>query len=228
MDRDKQASGAESILKFYDRRGYRNAVGTGQKPAVVVIDFSNAFTRGASDFPGGDFAPETAQTKRLLEAARQRDVPIFYTTIAYADPEKESGFWGKKVPWLSRCKLGSDAVAIDSVLDPRPNEAVIVKKFPSAFFETDLQKRLHALGVDTIVLAGCTTSVCVRATAVDAMQHHFHTLVAAEAVGDFDPGLHAVHLRDLDARYADVMPVDDILNYFHSLPRPAAQSTGTR
>jgi maleamate amidohydrolase len=228
MERDKQLSGAESILKFYDKRGYHNAVGTGQKPAIVVIDFSNAFTRGASDFPGGDFAAEIAQTRRLLEAARERDLPIFYTTIAYANPEKESGFWGKKVPWLSRCQLGSDAVAIDAVLDPRPDEAVIVKKFPSAFFETGLQERLQALGVDTIVLAGCTTSVCVRATAVDAMQRNFHTLVAAEAVGDFDPGLHAVHLRDLDARYADVMSVDDILDYFRSLPRPATQSTGTR
>ena len=124
------------------------------------------------------------------------------------------------MPWLNCCKLGSDAVAIDTVLDPRPNEPVIVKKFPSAFFETDLQDRLHALGVDTIVLAGCTTSVCVRATAVDAMQRNFHTLVAAEAVGDLDAALHAVHLRDLDARYADVMPVDDLLAYFHSLPLP--------
>src|SRR5205085_10586746 len=96
-----------------------------------------------------------------------------------------------------------------------------VKKFPSAFFETDLQDRLQALGVDTIVLAGCTTSVCVRATAVDAMQRNFHTLVAAEAVGDLDAALHAVHLRDLDARYADVMPVDNLLDYFHSLPPPS-------
>ena len=84
----KAASGAEGILKFYDRRGYRNAVGTGRKPAIVVIDFSNAFTRGASEFPGGDFASETAQTRRLLDVARELDLPIFYTTIAYADPEK--------------------------------------------------------------------------------------------------------------------------------------------
>jgi maleamate amidohydrolase len=221
MDREKQPPGAEGILKFYDRRGYRNAVGTGRKPAIVVIDFSNAFTRGASEFPGGDFASETAQTRRLLDVARERDLPVFYTTIAYADPEKESGFWGKKVPWLNCCKLGSEAVAIDTVLDPRPNEPVIVKKFPSAFFETDLQDRLHRLGVDTIVLAGCTTSVCVRATAVDAMQRNFHTLVAAEAVGDLDAALHAVHLRDLDARYADVMSVDDLLDYLHSLPLPS-------
>ena len=132
------------------------------------------------------------------------------------------------MPWLNCCKLGSDAVAIDTVLDPRPNEAVIVKKFPSAFFETDLQDRLHALGVDTIVLAGCTTSVCVRATAVDAMQRNFHTLVAAEAVGDLDAALHAVHLRDLDARYADVMSVDDLLAYFHSLPLPSNSNQSER
>jgi nicotinamidase-related amidase len=218
MGRGKPAPGAESILSFYDTRGYRNAVGTGQHPAIVVIDFSNAFTRGASQFPGGDFGSEMAQTCRLLSAARERGLPVFYTTIAYADPEKDSGFWGKKVPWLSRCKLGSDAVAIDTVLDPQPGEPVIVKKFPSAFFETDLQDRLHTLGIDTIVLAGCTTSVCIRATAIDAMQRNFHALVAAEAVGDLDPTLHAVHLRDIDARYADVMSVDDLLAYFHSLP----------
>ena len=228
MDREKPPTGAEGILKFYDKRGYRNAVGTGQKPAIVVIDFSNAFTRGAAEFPGGDFTSETTQTRRLLDVARERDLPIFYTTIAYANPEKDSGLWGKKVPWLNCCKLGSEAVAIDTVLDPRPNETIIVKKFPSAFFETDLQDRLHALGVDTIVLAGCTTSVCVRATAIDAMQRNFHTLVAAEAVGDLDAALHAVHLRDLDARYADVMPVDALLAYFQSLPRPAKHPPGTR
>jgi maleamate amidohydrolase len=100
------------------------------------------------------------------------------------------------------------------------DEPVIVKKFPSAFFETDLHQRLRALDIDTLIIAGCTTSVCVRATAIDAMQHHYHTLIAEEAVGDFDPALHAVHLRDLDARYADVLPVDRLLSYFHSLSRP--------
>ena len=219
MDRQKDATGAEQILKFYDARGYRNSVGTGQRPVVVVIDFSNAFTRGTSQFPGGDFSAELESTHRLLTGARERGVPIFYTTIAYADPERDSGFWGKKVPWLSRCKLGSEAVAIDTVLGPRADEPVIVKRFPSAFFETDLHMRLQSLGADTLVIAGCTTSVCVRATAIDAMQHGYHTLIAADAVGDLDPLLHAVHLRDLDARYADAMQVDELLIYFRSLRR---------
>ena len=130
-----------------------------------------------------------------------------------------SGFWGKKVPWLSHCRIGSEAVAIDTILDPRADEPVIVKKFPSAFFETDLEKRLRDFEIDTLVIAGCTTSVCVRATAIDSMQHGYHTLVAAEAVGDFDPALHAVHLRDMDARYADVMQVSELLAYFGTLRR---------
>ena len=200
-------------------RGYRNSIGTGTRPAVLVIDFSNAFTRGTGQFPGGDFASELAQTRRLLEGARKHGVPVFYTTIAYADPQRDSGFWGRKVPWLVHCKLGTEAVDIDPDLHARVDEPVIVKKFPSAFFETDLQERLRALEVDTLIIAGCTTSVCVRATAIDAMQHHYHTLIADEAVGDFDTALHAVHLRDMDARYADVVAVDQILYYFRSLSR---------
>ncbi len=219
MERYKDASVAEQILKFYDSRGYNNSIGTGKRPAVVVIDFSNAFTRGAAQFPGGDFASELLHARRLLEGARKHRVPVFYTTIAYADPDRDSGFWGRKVPWLVHCRAGTEAVDIDPELHAQADEPVIVKKFPSAFFETDLQQRLRALEVDTLIIAGCTTSVCVRATAIDAMQHHYHTLIAEEAVGDFDPALHAVHLRDMGARYADVMPVDQLLSYFSSLSR---------
>jgi maleamate amidohydrolase len=216
MDRDKAVPGTEAILRFYDARGPRNGVGAGVRPALVIVDFSNAFTGGVADLPGGKFAAEIAQTYRLLTVARERGVPVFFTTIAYADTERGPGLWGKKIPWLSICKIGSSAVSIDATLGPLADESIIVKRFPSAFFETDLAARMSTLRIDTIVLAGCTTSVCVRATAVDAMQHGYRTLIAAEAVGDYDAALHAVHLRDLEARYADVMPVDDLLAYFRS------------
>jgi nicotinamidase-related amidase len=216
MDRNRPA-GAEAILRFYDARGQRDRIGPGSRPALVVIDFGNAFTRGVADVPGGDFAAEIAQTRRLLVEARQNKLPVLYTTIAYSDTEHGPGLWGRKIPWLSHCEMGSEAVAIDATLGPLPDEPVIVKKFASAFFDTDLAARMSNLGVDTIVLAGCTTSVCVRATAVDAMQHGFRALIAAEAVGDFDAALHAVHLRDLEARYADVMPVEDVLAYFRTV-----------
>ena len=203
----------EEIFDFYDRRGYHHAVGPGEQPAILVIDFSNAFTKGADDFPGGDFSEEIRQTRRLLDAARSRGLPVFYTTIAYDNPEHDAGLWIKKLPWLGQCKSGSLAVAIDRALDPKPEEPVIVKKFPSAFFGTDLHARLARLGVDTVLLTGCTTSVCVRATAIDAMQHGYRTLVVAEAVGEFSAALHAVHLKDIGARYADVVSVDDALKY---------------
>lgn len=221
MEPRKLVPGAEAILRFYDARGYRHAVGPGARPALVVVDFSNVFTRGSSSFAGGVFASEIAQTCRLLTAARERGVPVLFTTIAYADPQRDPGLWGVKIPWLSTCGMDNPGVAIDTALDARPDEPVIVKKFASSFFGTDLDSRLRAAGVDTVVLAGCTTSVCVRATAVDAMQYGYRTLIAAEAVGDLDPALHAVHLRDLDTRYADVMSVESLVAYLQTIDEPA-------
>jgi nicotinamidase-related amidase len=100
-------------------------------------------------------------------------------------------------------------VEIDPVLARQPDEVVMVKKYPSAFFGTDLHAILQAAGVDTLLIAGCTTSVCVRATAIDAMQHGYRPLVVRQAVGDFEPAIHALHLADLDARYADIVELDD-------------------
>jgi maleamate amidohydrolase len=205
------------IFDFYEQRGYRSAVGLGERPAVLVIDFSNAFTGGRSEFPGGDFVEEVRQARRLLDAARTKTLPIFFTTIAYADPHQDSGLWGVKVPWLVHCKAETNVVAIDNALGVKPSELIIVKKYPSAFFGTDLEQHLLKNNIDTVVLAGCTTSVCIRATAIDAMQRGFRTTIAAEAVGDFDRSLHAVHLRDLDARYADVRHVDELVEYIGGL-----------
>lgn len=203
----------DRLLRFYDERGYDRIVGPGRKPALLVIDFSRAFTGGRTTFPGGDFSAEMRETVRLLAAFRRGALPILFTTIAYEDPVRDAGLWGAKAPWLAHCALGSALVEIDPALGRRPAEPVIVKRFPSAFFGTDLHARLQADGVDTLAIAGCTTSVCVRASAIDAMQHGYRPLVAAEAVGEFDSALHTLHLRDLHARYADVMSVDAILSY---------------
>jgi nicotinamidase-related amidase len=110
-------------------------------------------------------------------------------------------------------------VGIDPRLERRPDEPVIVKPYPSCFFRTDLHERLRAAEVDTLIIAGCTTSVCVRATAIDAMQHGYRPILAAQAIGEFDPAIHAIHLRDLDARYADVTDVDDVLQQLDGYPR---------
>jgi nicotinamidase-related amidase len=200
------------MLAFYQQRGYRAQLGPGKRCALIVIDFSCAFTKGVSAFPGGDFAAELAATQRLLAAARGR-APIIFTTIAYQSDMADAGLWAVKVPWLQACQLDSGVVDIDPVLERRTDEALIVKKMPSAFHRTNLHEMLQAGGVDTILIAGCTTSVCVRATALDAMQHGYRPLVVRQAVGDFDAAIHALHLADLNARYADVIEIDAALTY---------------
>ena len=211
----------EDVLRFYRERGYDRRVGFGKRPAIVVIDFSRAFTGGRSDFPGGEFSREIRQTLRMLEVARAgRAIPVMFTTIAYDDPLRDAGLWGKKVPWLEHCKAGTPLVEIDPELAVQAGEPVIVKKYPSAFFETALEQILRRQNVDTLILAGCTTSVCVRATALDAMQRGFRTVLAAEAVGEFDASLHALHLADLDSRYADVVPVDAVVAYLETVKSP--------
>ena len=209
------------ILEFYRRRGYGHAIGAGSRPALLVIDFSRAFTGGAGAFPGGDFAAELAATARLLAAARP-GIPVFFTTIAYAPDLHEAGWWAHKVPWLRTCRSGSPLVAIDPVLDVQPQDQVIVKHYPSAFFGTGLHAALQQQGVDTLLLAGCTTSVCVRASALDAMQHGYRTLVVQEAVGDFDAAIHTLHLADIGARYCDVVALDDMLTYLRDRRRAPA------
>ena len=219
MEVDAQAR-VEEVLRFYRERGYRRRVGFGAKPAILVIDFSRAFTGGRSDFPGGEFSREIAQTLRMLEVARRgAAIPVLFTTIAYDEPLRDAGLWGKKVPWLEHCRTGTPMVEIDPALGVRPGEPVIVKQFPSSFHGTRLEAMLAEQGVDTLILAGCTTSVCVRATALDAMQRGLRCVLAAEAVGEFDAALHALHLVDLDSRYADVAPVDEVVRYLEGVTR---------
>lgn len=204
--------GLQKILGFYAQRGYGRSVGFGDHPALIVIDFSRAFTAGRTEFPGGRFSAELAATRRLIEAMRPNR-PVIYTTLAYAPHMRDAGFWAVKVPWLVACQQDSPLVEIDPVLQPLASEPVIVKQYPSAFFGTDLHQRLQADQIDTLLIAGCTTSVCVRATALDAMQHGYRAILVQEAIGDFDPAIHVLHLADVDARYGDVIALDAALAY---------------
>jgi nicotinamidase-related amidase len=205
------------LLQFYDNRGYRNRIGFGSRPALIVIDFSCGFTQSSDGFPGGNFAEAMAATAQLLAAMRGR-FPIIFTTIAYDDPARDGGWWTRKVPWLLKFETQAKAVRIDPVLGWHADDILIEKPCPSSFHATGLDTLLRDCNIDTLIIAGCTTSVCVRATAVDAMQHGYRAIVAREAVGDLNPHLHELHLRDLESRYADVTPLSDILAH---LGRPA-------
>ena len=223
---DVQSLRIADLVAFYHQRGWGHSIGPGKRPALVIVDFSLPFTRGTPDHPGGGYDDAISGAGVLLRAARAAKAPVFFTTIAYEKHMLDAGLWAKKVPWIDALQLDGMAMEIDDRLAPEPGEAIIVKKYPSAFFGTDLRDRLDALDVDTVVLAGCTTSCCVRATAIEAMQLGLRTLVCTEAVGDFDPVLHWLHLLDLAARYVDVPTLAELVPYFEACrdqkerPRP--------
>jgi maleamate amidohydrolase len=199
----------------YERKGFANRSGYGRSPALVVVDFINGFTDPTTPL-GGDFAWEITATRQLLEGFRRGKLPIFYTTIAYAEDMRDAGMFGKKVPSLAILQRGSPLIDVDKRMEPRLGEKILEKKYASAFFGTSLDIDLRLLGVDTVILAGCTTSGCIRASAVDAMQYGYHTIVVREAVGDRAAGPHEANLFDIDAKYGDVVELADAIDYLRS------------
>jgi maleamate amidohydrolase len=199
----------------YERKGFAARSGYGKSPILLVVDFINGFTDPKSPL-GGDFASELNATRQLQEAFRRAHLPIAYTTIGYAPDLHDGGLFVKKVPSLAILQRGSRLVEQDERLAPRPDERIIEKQYASAFFGTVLDGHLRSLGVDTVVMAGCTTSGCIRASAIDCLQYGFHTIVVREAVGDRAIGPHEANLFDIDAKYADVVSLWDALDYLRS------------
>ena len=207
----QSATGAE-----YERKGFSARSGYGTRPALLVVDFINGFTDPGTGL-GGDFGAELAVTAKLLAEFRARALPVFFTTVAYEPNLRDAGQFVAKVPALSILVKGSEWVKVDERIRPRPSEQVVVKKYASAFFDTRLEMELQGLGVDTVVMAGCTTSGCIRASAVDSMQHGFHTVVVRDAVGDRAKTPHEVNLFDIDAKYGDVVSSGEVLGYLRGL-----------
>jgi maleamate amidohydrolase len=196
----------------YERKGFAGRSGYGRSPVLLIVDFINAFTDPKTPL-GGDFAWEINATRELQEAFRRGGLPIVYTTIAYRKDLRDGGLFVKKVPSLAILQKGTPLIEVDPRIQPLPGEKVIEKKYASAFFGTDLDVELRKLGVDTVVMAGCTTSGCIRASAIDSLQHGYHTIVVREAVGDRAAGPHEANLFDIDAKYADVVGLAEALDY---------------
>lgn len=215
-----QGNSEDQVGRIYERAGFGAAVRRGSRPALVVVDLSRGFTDAA--YPtGADLAAEVTATRTLLDIARANELPVLFTTIAY-DPGDEARLaWLRKAPGLAVLAAGSELVEIDPRLARGSREPVLVKKGASAFFGTDLADRLHELAVDTVVICGATTSGCVRASVVDAVQHGFPTLVVREAVGDRARPPHDANLFDIEQKYGDVIFLDDAVQYLsaaHSGP----------
>ncbi|MFN7272123.1 MAG: isochorismatase family protein [Gammaproteobacteria bacterium] len=186
----------------------------GRRPALLVIDFVRAYlVPGSPLYAGVEQARADCET--LLRAARKAGIPVLHTRVEFQPGGRDGGVFFRKLPALACFEAGRhpELAAFAEGLEPVVGETVITKQYASAFFGTSLASTLTALGVDTLLIAGLSTSGCVRASAVDACQHGFVPVVVREAVGDRAPGPHEANLFDLQAKYAEVAPLATVLQY---------------
>jgi maleamate amidohydrolase len=197
--------------------GFGGRGGFGQRPALLVVDMTLGFTHPESQL-GSDLDGPVEAIRKLLEAARGAEIPVVFTTVAYRESDKlTAAAFIDKVPALLTLEAGSRWAELDPRISPRETEPVLNKLFASGFFGTGLSSALTAAGVDTLIVTGATTSGCVRATAVDALQYGFRPVVPREAVGDRNPDAHEANLYDVDAKYGDVVSVEETLKYLEEV-----------
>ncbi|KQV22012.1 isochorismatase [Pseudomonas sp. Root329] len=193
-------------------------IGFGQKAALLMIDFMRGYTtEGAPLFAPG-VVSAVAESVELLANARRQGIPVVHTNIRYHPGHfADGGIWVKKAPVMKDMVEGNPLAAFCEEVQPQEDEVVISKQYASAFFGSSLASMLHAQGIDTVVLAGCSTSGCIRATAVDAVQHGFRTIVVRECVGDRHPAPHEASLFDIDSKYGDVVSKQEAIAHFKKM-----------
>ena len=202
-------------LQNFRERGFGQPLGIGSKPCILVIDVIKGFTDPAMPL-GADLSRQIEVINELLDAAHDKNLPVIFTTIAYEETLEDSGIWREKMGGLKTLKYGTDAVRLDPRLKHKKGDVILNKKYASAFFGTDLISRLNVNRVDTVIVSGCTTSGCVRATVVDAMQYGYRPIVVKDAVGDRSLASHDQSLFDMEQKYADVLNADEIIARLHS------------
>ena len=207
--------------RLYSERGIGNSVGFGHNPAVLVVDMAIALN-DPSYKVGADQTPAVTAIAQLLGPARQHKVPVIFITTAYDPQGREAGVWGKKIPALLELQVGDRGVEIDPRLAPAKGELVITKKHASSFFQTNLASLLVTEGIDTIILTGCSTSGCIRAAAIDGVSYGYRVIVPQECVSDRAEGPHYANLFDINAKYGDVVPMAEVIEYFNRLTDDAS------
>ena len=219
MNQDLDRLAREHLAELHERlsaRGFAGRVGYGSRPAVLVVDLITGFTDErcplASDLDG-----EVQNTRRILDAAREAGAVVVLSTSYYDKALDEAGLWSLKIPSSEWLMEGSEWVQVDERLSRADGDMLLVKKYASCFFGTDLISRLVSRGVDTLIITGCTTSGCVRASAVDSCSYGLHTIVVEDAVGDRAPLSHLTCLFDIDAKYGDVTTTDAVVEYLRSV-----------
>lgn len=197
-------------------KAYGQRAGFGKRPALLLIDFVQGYFDPSCDLYA-DVDDTLASALRVREAAHAAGIPVILTNVVYHSKALDGGRFYEKAKPLHNFLAGSTMGAWPDGLEPRSEELIISKQYPSAFFGTSLASTLTSLGVDNVILTGLTTSGCVRASCVDAMSHGFITTVVREAVGDRHPDPHEANLFDMDAKYADVVSEEAIIAQLQSL-----------
>ena len=186
-----------------------HSLGLGKRPALILVDVINGFTDPACPL-GSESDSVVSACKSLLEVFRKKQLPVFFTTVVYHD-DSQARVFRQRVPALNVLEPGSEWVKVDRRIAPIDGETVIEKQWASGFFETDLKLRLMDVGADSIVIGGLTTSGCVRATAVDGLQNDYRVVIPKEATGDRNLAAHESNLFDLQAKYVDVVELEDVV-----------------
>ncbi|MBP5979819.1 MAG: isochorismatase family protein [Halomonas sp.] len=181
-------------------------IGFGRKAALLVVDFMQGYVLEESPLYAPGVVEAVANMPPLLEAARQSGTPVIHTNILYHAPDQvDGGIWVKKSPVMRAMVAGNPFAEFCAEVVPDSTEPVITKQYASAFFGTSLASMLVAMDVDTIIVTGCSTSGCIRATAVDGLQYGFRVMVVRDCVGDRHPDPHEANLFDIDSKYGDVI-----------------------
>lgn len=204
----------------YMRTGFGSRIGFGQRPAIVVVDMVRAYLAEGEPFWSPAYTPVVEANRRLLAAARPAGVPVIWTTLDFDSSGFDTGWFLAKVPSLWEYIRRPELAEFDDRLAPVRGDLVVRKQFASSFFGTSLSSALARMCVDTVLITGVSTSGCVRATAVDALQLGYRPIVVADAVGDRHDGAHRQSLFDLEAKYADVETSVSVIQYLKSLGGP--------
>lgn len=204
---------SQSDHEFFRERGFGLKMGFGKYPALLVIDIIKAFTDPQRPL-GSNLDSQIAATQKLLAVAHDRGLPVIFSSVRYDEADtRDAGIWRLKQKGVVDLAADTDGHEVDPRLDVHPGDSLLMKKYASCFFGTDLVPRLTCRGIDTLIFAGCTTSGCVRATAVDSVQNGFRPMIVEEAVGDRSQAAHDQSLFDLNAKYGDVVSLEDTLSY---------------
>ncbi|MEM1090801.1 MAG: isochorismatase family protein [Pseudomonadota bacterium] len=202
---------AENYKKAYD-----NQLGYGERPALILIDFVQAYFEPDCEL-FADVQAELDSALRIREVARRAGVPVMYTNVVYDADGLNGGVFFRKAKPLHNMIRGNPMGAWPAGLDPAPDELVVTKQYPSAFFGTSLSSTLTAANIDSLIITGLTTSGCIRATCIDACSYGFIPIVVADACGDRHEDPHQANLFDMNAKYADVVSEAQVTEYLAGL-----------